>query len=241
MYSILNRNPLQTALALAAGAQLLMAIPSQAQPVLTSGHADVGVGYDLGAWDLHVHDEESNTEYEPGEVVLGVGETAFNTVPANPAFSFLGTAGSPIWVLPSAENPELLFLGLGTEELAPGLFVNNQVQLSLVNVSGPGDFFLYELNFLGAPLVRMNSRDGYSSTDAMTLLAGSHKHANWVFSALGDYEVTFQASGILDDGLNTLSLSDPVTYQFTVVPEPGALALFALGGGLWLLRRSRAV
>ena len=42
-------------------------------PVLTAGHTDVGVNYEDGAWDLHVHAEDLGEEYEPDAVWLQVG------------------------------------------------------------------------------------------------------------------------------------------------------------------------
>jgi len=75
-------------------------------PVLVSGHADVGVNFEGGAWDLHVHHHDSG-EFEPDAVWLEVGSEALTQVPTNAAFSFLGDAGAPIWMLPAVENHRL--------------------------------------------------------------------------------------------------------------------------------------
>ena len=96
------------------------ALAAQAQAVINSGHVDIGIAFESGNWDLHVHQEEPvEAEFAPDEVILQVGASAQTSVPADPSFSFLGNAGDPVWVLPKSENPELLFLGIGAEELDP--------------------------------------------------------------------------------------------------------------------------
>lgn len=219
----------------------LIAVPlSYAQPVLSFGHADVGMVYADGLWDLHVHDGENDVEYEPSEVVLGVGPASAGVVPGAPAFNFLGSAGSAVYTLPQSQNPNLLFLGLGTEEQSPGVFVNNRLRLALENITGPGHFALYRIDSFGTPTVLMNSRDGITSDDYIELTASSHTHANWAFSTLGEYQLTFRGSGVLDDGLSTAVQSDLFVYNFSVIPEPGAASLLALGLGV-LLWRQRAI
>jgi surface-anchored protein len=211
-----------------------------AQTYLWTDHTDVGVNYEDGAWDLHVHAEALDLEFEPGEAVLGVDIAgALKTVPANPQFSFLGSAGSPVWILPQAHDENLLFLGLGTEEMASGLFTGDQVTLSLKAVNGPGTFSVYETSAFGVPTVFMNSGDGTAAGDSIALTAGGHRHVNWAFTAPGVYQVAFEGSGTLADG-NVFTSSGDVTYTFavTAVPEPGAASLLALGG-LALTARAR--
>jgi surface-anchored protein len=206
-----------------------------AQPVLMTGHTDVGIAYLDGAWDLHIgqHEADPPAEYAPDEAILGVGPAAQTTVPSNPAFGFLGSPGSMVYILPQAENPSLLFLGFGAEELDPGLFVNNQVTLSLTSAHGPGQFSVYDVDAFGTPNVLMNSGNGITPGDSVVLAAGGHRHVNWGFTEPGTYEVNFEATGLLVAG-NQFASSGPVTYTFAVVPEPGAVSLLAVGGVGWL-------
>jgi surface-anchored protein len=215
-------------------ALLTTGLASQAQTYLWEGHTDVGIVYELGAWNLHIgqHEAIPPMEYAPNEAVLGVDLlAAHTTVPANPQFSFLGTAGSSVWLLPQVQDPALLFLGFGTEELPSGLFVNDQVTLNLLDVRAPGQFSVFETDMFGNPNVIMNSGDGITGADSIVLQAPGHLHVNWAFSAPGTYEVDFNAAGTLADG-NVFTSSGPITYTFEVaaVPEPSALALLLLGG-----------
>ncbi len=215
-------------------ALLTTGLASQAQTTLWEGHTDVGIVYEDGGWNLHIgrHDDIPPIEYAPNEAILGVDIVgAHSTVPANPQFSFLGTAGSPVWILPEVQNPILLFLGFGTEELPDGLFVGDQVTMSLQAVRGPGQFSVYEVGMFGSPTVFMNSGNGITGADSIVLPAGGHQHANWAFSTPGTYEVDFEAAGTLVEG-NVFTASGPITYTFSVaaVPEPSALSLLALGG-----------
>ena len=109
-------------------------------------------------------------------------------------------------------------------------------------MAGPGEFTIWDTDLFGAPLLKMNSGDGIDSLDNLEVIPGSHAHFFYGFTAPGDYSVTFEASGLFE-GLATAS--GPVTYQFSVIPEPGATALLLLGlGGIsvraWRRRGKRS-
>jgi len=215
-------------LLLALAGLLSAGLSLHAQAVLQNEHVDVGINYEDNMWDLHVHDETNDAEYEPDEVTLRVNAEAQTTVSANPQFSFLGPAGSPVWILPNTQNPNLLFLGIGAEELTTGLFVGDSVSLRLHSIMGPGEFSVFDYDQFGNPVVVMNSRDGFSAADTFMALAGSHSDLNFAFSQPGTYTVNFEASGTLVNG-NMFTASGPVAFTFEVVPEPSTWALLGLG------------
>jgi surface-anchored protein len=186
---------------------LAASLSAHAQTVLSTEHVDIGVNYEDGAWDLHIHDETNDAEYAPGDAILQVNGAAQTTVSSNPLFNFLGAPGSDLWLLPNTQTPGLLFLGFGAEEMQSAVF---------------------DFNPVGEPQVLMNSADGFSANDVFNGVPGSHSDVNWVFSAPGVYTVSFEASGTLADG-NAFTRSGPVSYTFQVVPEPGTWALMGLG------------
>jgi surface-anchored protein len=81
----------------------------------------------------------------------------------------------------------------------------------------------------------MNSGDGISATDAVTLPTNSHADLHWTFSEAGTYEITFQASGEVSGA----PVAESATYTFVVVPEPGSAMLIGLGLAGFALRRRR--
>ena len=204
----------------------------QAQTLLTVGHSDFAIDYDNGFVLGIGYDPLENgneTDYAPNEATWVALPGAHTTVPNDPLYSFLGTPGSSIWILPQVQNPDLLFLGFGAEGISSGTFLNDQLTLTLENVSGPGSFNVYRTDGFGNPDLWFSSADA-AGTDVQTIATGQHTHVNWAFSEPGTYTVTFQADAVLPD-LSTTS-SGPVTYTFQVdpVPETATLALCGVGG-----------
>lgn len=200
-----------------AAALAVSTVPAGATPVvvLSQGHVDaVDVHYEDGELELHVHDEtvDPGVERDPADVVLRVLPGAETTVPADPAYRFLGRAGAPVWILPEAENPDLLWPGLSTEEIGPGVFAGDAVTLKLWRVRGPDALSMFTTDAFGTPTVLANSGDGVP--DQLTLATGGHQHVSWGFTRAGTYKAVVQASGTLADG--TQVVSDPAVYTFQV-------------------------
>ncbi len=184
-----------------------------------TGDTDIGIAFEDDAFNLHVHHEATDTEYAPDQALLHIAAVAQTTVPSNDSFRFLGPSGAPVWILPQAENPKLLFLGLAAEEITNGVFVADQVNLALVSVEGPGNVAVYTVDGFGVPQVKWNSADGLDNQDAYTLSTGGHQHVNWAFSKPGYYRLGLQASGTLSAG-NKAVTSEVAYYHFEVVsPE----------------------
>jgi surface-anchored protein len=184
--------------------------------VLDAGHVDVvDVEYEDGVLEIGVHDEtvDPGVEREPSDVVLLVKRQARTTVPADPAFGFLGAAGAPVWILPEIQNEELIWPGISTEELESGVFAGDSVTVTAKRLVGPGRLALYTENAVGAPAVLVDSGDGLP--DAVPVATGGHLHANWAFQKSGVYRLKVTASATLAATGETVT-SAPAVYTFVV-------------------------
>lgn len=204
------------AAATALAALIAAAVPAQAAPVtISKGHVDVvDIGYADGSLELVLHDEtvDPPVERDPADVLLEVLPGAETTVPSGSAYSFLGDSGDLVWILPQEQNPDLLYAGWAGHDLPTGVLTNDTVQLSLVGVAGPADVSLFDITSTGSPDIKFDSGNGLP--DAVPVEANAHHHTNWAFEAEGDYTLTFQATGTLNDG--TPVNSPEVSYHFTV-------------------------
>jgi hypothetical protein len=138
-------------------ALLVSAVAAQAQVTLPSGHTDIGASYSGGEWDLHIHTDDE--EFAPGDAILFVSETAAFTRPGSAAFAFTGVgAGETLYRLPQSQNPELLYIGFSTEEIASGggspfdsyldpdprvNLTSRWISFNVTSVTGPGTFSIW--------------------------------------------------------------------------------------------------
>lgn len=182
---------------------------------LRNGHADVGIAFENDQFDLHIHNESADIEYAPDEAVLFVSKAAAVARPTSNDFAFIGVgSGATYYRLPQNPDSNLLFLGLGSEEIAAGTFEGGVIELRLKSIQGPGDVSLWAAELAG-PVVKFASSDGITSDDIVSLQEGSHSHFNWGFTKPGRYEVTIEAIATLAGQTAPVSSGD-VTYQFQV-------------------------
>ncbi|MBE7504156.1 MAG: hypothetical protein HS113_28490 [Verrucomicrobiales bacterium] len=187
-------------------------------------HTHVEIVYREGQLRLLYYDFDYG-EADPADVRLEVGLPAARPIPPLSAYThLLGEAGATTWILPQAQDPELLWLGIGNESLRATDFAG-PLQLTLQAVEGPGHFALFFQDPFGQPIPGMNSRDGLDGDDTLAVPLGSHLHCNWAFSAPGRYRLRFVATGTLRAG-NTPIASAPTDWFFDVVaPPPPVLTL----------------
>jgi surface-anchored protein len=190
---------------------------------LTNQHMDFRLQYDASATGSDRLDVILG--YNPGQrasntQVYIVGNTNAKTaISANPNFAFLGTAGSPVWILPQTQNTALPYLGISAEDIPNGVFTD-PMQLEVVSVEGPGNFFAWSVSGAGQPpTVKMIVTNGVVAPgfDHADVFIGSHEHNNWGFSTNGLYRVTFRANGQFPtDTTNTLGRE--VAWSFQILP-----------------------
>lgn len=222
---------LLAAASLTAAMALTTASPASADPptVLDVAHVDMAVAIEEdGSFFPHAHDEDNDLEYQPSDVIFQAKPNS-ETVSPGGAYSFLGPAGTPVWILPQVQDPDLLWLGYATEEIESGVVEGDVVDWTLLDVDGPGDFHLFTTGAFGEPTILFDSPDGFAD-DVLPVPTGVHAHANWSFGAEGTYTVTVQYDAVLVEGSEPIS-TGPVAYTFVVgeLPPPPAGSCVAPG------------
>ena len=102
--------------------------------------------------------------------------------------------------------------------------LNRGVNLTLEQVSGPGTFSLYlENGNFSAPQVLWSSTK--SEPQKLWVEKNTHTHANWVFTAPGEYLLKVTASAELSDGS---TVTDTRYLKFAVGDSASADALYAM-------------
>ncbi|MEM9083366.1 MAG: choice-of-anchor M domain-containing protein [Planctomycetota bacterium] len=189
---------------------------------MSSGHADILVGYDAGSNELEIEVElvpgDGNFTISPdlpnGVDVLEPNEIRF----VSGAASFV--PGEGVWRFGEDFAPGVLFLGWGAEEVSTGVFENDTLSFELVGITGPGNFRLFDLDQFNQEVELLPNPGTFD------VFAESADHFSFEFDAAGIYELEVRARGTLIGGQELVSESATLTF---VIPTPGAGALAALG------------
>lgn len=171
-------------------------------------------GDDHGHGDDHDNDHDHD-HLSLAEAELVAGPAARQAAPEGPEWAFLGAAGRFVYLLPQAEQERLPFVGINTEELDGSTFLQSP-EMRLTGLSGPGHFFLYQVDAFGSPQLYMDSSG--DALDAYQPSVGTHVHMNWAFTEPGEYALTFELSATLADG--TPVTSEPQVLHVHVTGHP---------------------
>jgi putative ABC transporter-associated repeat protein len=184
--------------------------------VLNDVHTDtLDVQYRDGRLELQTRVGNEPHQYFSAQDVLFQlrdNDVSRIAVPDVPEYSFLGAAGSPVWIAPQVQDFSLLFAGWDTESLPAGVFAGDAVDIRLARAEGPGAVEVFQTDSFGLPLRVFSSTD--PAHRVLHQAVGSHVHANWAFTALGRYQLTFEVTAT-DTAGHPLS-SGPVTYSWFV-------------------------
>jgi len=195
-------------------------VPAMAQPVsateqtvITDGHVDLGPRFVDGEWTVQLRDDTVDPAvWRPLEdVVLQVTDKAQVSVPADPAYSFLGKSGQKVWVIPQVQQTGVLWPGWNTQDTEVATRVDREVTWSLNGVEGPGAFTLFLNGDFGKPDPVFDSRKPFPQETGVDV--NTHVHGNWTFDAAGTYLLDIAMTAKLTDG--------------TTVTDSGPLRLYA--------------
>ena len=218
---------------LSRGERALTQTLSAEQPVasgrteISAGHVDMGPRFNNGKFELMLHDDHGETPVwrSLDEVIYRGSDKAILEVPNDPRYSFVGApAGSKVYVIPQTEAKGVIWPGWNTQDPQLVSKLNRGVNLTLEQVSGPGTFSLYlENGNFSAPQVLWSSTK--SEPQKLWVEKNTHTHANWVFTAPGEYLLKVTASAELSDGS---TVSDTRYLKFAVGDSASADALYAM-------------
>ena len=218
---------------LSRGDRALTQTLSAEQPVasgrteISAGHVDMGPRFNNGKFELMLHDDHGETPVwrSLDEVIYRGSDQAILEVPNDPRYSFVGApAGSKVYVIPQTETKGVIWPGWNTQDPQLVSKLNRGVNLTLEQVSGPGTFSLYlENGNFSAPQVLWSSTK--SEPQKLWVEKNTHTHANWVFTAPGEYLLKVTASAELSDGS---TVTDTRYLKFAVGDSASADALYAM-------------
>lgn len=205
-------------LAAAACASLALAGPASAA-TLDVGHVDALAPQLVdGRLQLKVKDDTVRPAVvrEVSDVLFVAKPEAQVPVPSGAAFGFLGGSGARVSILPQTQDARLVWPGWSTEHASLAGRFAGPLRFALEQVDGPGRFHLFASDPFGGIGQRFASSapgDGFATSNAWSVGIGEHVHANWAFSAPGEYALRFRVSGTLSGGGE---VSDVQTYRFRV-------------------------
>ena len=218
---------------LSRGDRALTQTLSAEQPVasgrteISAGHVDMGPRFNNGKFELMLHDDHGETPVwrSLDEVIYRGSDQAILEVPNDPRYSFVGApAGSKVYVIPQTETKGVIWPGWNTQDPQLVSKLNRGVNLTLEQVSGPGTFSLYlENGNFSAPQVLWSSTK--SEPQKLWVEKNTHTHANWVFTAPGEYLLKVTASAELSDGS---TVTDTRYLKFAVGDSASADTLYAM-------------
>jgi surface-anchored protein len=182
---------------------------------------------------------------DPYSTIFNVESAAAVTLGQATNASFLGDAGTTVWIAPQTNpGPGILWPGVSAEAVETGAVDGDAVALELIAVDGPGFVSVYQEDGLGGSVRRFDSRDDAYRT--WQLFAGQHAHANWAFSATGRYTLTIGATvsiaGTEQQAIQeyVVVVGDVAPPRATSITPPAAQALSVEAGSALTLRSTIA-
>jgi hypothetical protein len=94
------------------------------------------------------------------------------------------------------------------------------VDIQLLSVTGPGEFFVWQAVGTGGLEFQVDTTDGVDELDAVPLHPGGHSHHNWGFTSNGIVSINLQATARrLGAATNETSIETTVTFHVLPLPD----------------------
>lgn len=177
-----------------------VAAPASAA-TLSSGHVDIfDVDRSGSALTLNIK-TTSDDNVSPGSTTFVVPPAVLTTVPSGSSYSCLGTAGSPVYVLPQSETAAaslgVLWAGWNTQDVPVAGPSSVKLELDVAGSTIPagGRFAVYTTS-LSTASFKLNTNPTASCTKTLfSVNRNTHAHGAWAFTAPGTYVLKVRATG----------------------------------------------
>lgn len=209
-----------------------------------AGHVDIGPALVDGdhAEILVKDDSGGQSVWRAAEdVTFRVSDVAAHALPDDDQYDFLGAQGDEVFLIPQTRVDGVVWLGWNTQH--PGLLAASpaQVTLDVQEVEGPGDLHVYfDYGGFRSPQIIWDGASG----EPLEVPLDTHAHANWAFSAPGEYCLTFTAHIDTGEG-RTLTASAPLHFlvgdEASTPPAPALDPTILITGGVAAISAVAAV
>lgn len=196
--------------------------------VIDKGHVDMGPRIIGGEWRVQLKDDSVSPLVwrDLADLVLHAHDPSRLEIPAGGAFSFLGSPGSTVYVLPQVQQSDLVWPGWNTQDPSVLAAVPGDVTWRLRGVDGPGRFVLYLAGSFGDTEVLFDT--GEALPQELQIGRNTHVHGNWAFTAPGIYRLSVEMAATGGDGT---AYSDTRTLTIVVGDATDPNTAFPAGGG----------
>lgn len=153
--------------------------------VTDDSHLDVlSISYDGAALQLNIDHADHPDLLSPASAFVELGAAHRTLLPETPELLFLGEPGESVWHLDG---------GWSVRDVEEGTFVDNEIEVHLEDVEGPGAFAAWRFGAI-EPEVYFASVEPLPQ--AFVIEHDAHAHRNWSFSEPGDYLISISVSAL---------------------------------------------
>ncbi|MCI7551308.1 MAG: TIGR03773 family transporter-associated surface protein [Actinomycetaceae bacterium] len=185
------------------------------------GHFDLGPQLIDGKLVAMIRDDRVQPAHwlNSGDLAFGLGEEA--RAPAPEELGFLTEPGSNVWMISSVQQPGVPWLGETSQHESIVTGTAGEVRTTITGIQGPGQVAHFLPTALGSGIGTMlfSTVDGPSS---YVIPANTHMHGTWVFTAPGEYVISYQHQ-VSDKSANTLTSDGHLTVVVGAC-DPASLA-----------------